>query len=462
MVVRLIPSAQVATALVQCAAARSEFFRYISLLRSPDISLVSMSPTNIIVLSHRLPYPPNKGEKIRTFNQLELFRASGSSVTIFCPVESDDEIVLAEEYAASSGFTVVTVTARHRKLSMLMGLLKGRAFSVSNFYSRALQTLIDEHLQSNTVDAVYCTSSAMAEYLFKANKSADAANPARLELMDFMDLDSDKWRQYREISSFPMSLIYRYEEWALARYEARVQQRFDACVFISANEVELFQQKLPHNADNLHVIGNGVDLNAFRPKPDLLIAADSPQTDDFTTPLRLLFSGVMDYLPNENAMLWFVENVWDSVKQKRPDAELVIAGMNPSSAIQELAKKDGIIVTGFVDDMLACYHDANIFIAPFQIARGVQNKVLQAFACGLPVVTTAVGAEGIDCHREEHYALAETPEEFLQQIMRLAEDPNHHQRMAQNAIRLVNDKYTWDAMNAELFQLFSPTEAEAA
>lgn len=423
---------------------------------------MSMSPANIIVLSHRLPYPPNKGEKIRTFNQLELFRASGCNVTIFCPVESDDEIALAEEYASSSGFTVVTVTARHRKLSMLLGLLKGRAFSVSNFYSSALQALIDRHLQAGPVDAVYCTSSAMAEYLFRASKSADSVNPAKLELMDFMDLDSDKWRQYREISRFPMSLVYRYEEWALARYEARVQQRFDACVFISANEVELFQQKLPHTADNLHVVGNGVDLDAFRPKPDLPTAADTQQTDAGAKPLKLLFSGVMDYLPNENAMLWFVDNVWDQLRQKRPEAELVIAGMNPSPAIQELAKKDGITVTGFVDDMLACYHEANIFIAPFQIARGVQNKVLQAFACGVPVVTTAVGAEGIDCRNEEHYALAETPDEFLQQIVKLADDHEHHQRMVQNAIKLVNDKYTWDAMNAELFQLFAPNEAEAA
>ena len=421
-----------------------------------------MSPANIIVLSHRLPYPPNKGEKIRTFNQLELFRTSGSNVTIFCPVESEDEIALAEEYAAVSGFTVVTATARYRKLSMLLGLLTGRALSVSNFYNSALQTLINNHLQTSPVDAVYCTSSAMAEYLFRANKTADAANPGKLELMDFMDLDSDKWRQYREISKFPLSLIYRYEEWTLARYEARVQQRFDACVFISANEVELFQQRLPHDADNLHVVGNGVDLEAFRPKPDLCVAADTPPAVDRSMPLKLLFSGVMDYLPNENAMLWFVDNVWDSLKHDRPEAELTIAGMNPSPAIQELAKKDGITVTGFVDDMLSCYHESNVFIAPFQIARGVQNKVLQAFACGVPVVTTAVGAEGIDCRSEEHYALAESPDDFLHQIQRLADDHDYHQRMAQNAIKLVNDKYTWDAMNAELFQLFSPTRAEAA
>ena len=422
---------------------------------------MSLSPANIIVLSHRLPYPPNKGEKIRTYNQLEHFRRSGCIVTVFCLVDSDDEAELAQQYASLSGFTVVTVKARFRKLSMLAGLLKGRAFSVSNFYNSELQSLVNQHLQQEPVDAVYCTSSAMAEYLFKAGSSAGSAQHKNLELMDFMDLDSDKWRQYREISKFPMSLVYRYEELALSKYEERIQRRFDACIFISSNEVDLFRSKLPHAADNLHVVGNGVDLDAFKPPADFHHEAHSGNEPQTTSPsVKLLFSGVMDYLPNENAMLWFVENVWDQLKQVRPDTQLVIAGMNPSPAIQELGRQNGITVTGFVDDMLACYHDASLFIAPFQIARGVQNKVLQSFACGLPVVTTAVGAEGIQCESGVHYALASSPEQFVDQIIQLSDDQSLYRRMAENAIELVNDRYTWDAMNAELYRLFERSPVE--
>lgn len=413
---------------------------------------MSKPPANIVVLSHRLPYPPNKGEKIRTFNQLEQFRQQDCKVTVFCPVESDDEVALAREYAAHSGFDVIPVMARFRKLSMLSGVLKRRALSVSNFYSGQLQSLLNQHLSEKPVDAVYCTSSAMAEYLFNASSRKSAP---QLELMDFMDLDSDKWRQYREISGFPMSLIYRYEEAALSQYEARIQSRFDACIFISANEVALFREKLSQPADNLHVVGNGVDLDAFRPVANFFEASVSP----VEAPLKLLFSGVMDYLPNENAMLWFVENVWSSLKTVRPDAELIIAGMNPSVRIQELAKHDGISVTGFVDDMLACYHSATLFVAPFQIARGVQNKVLQSFACGLPVVTTALGAEGIDCEAGVHYALAETPDEFVQQIVWLADDHIGYRRMAESGVELVNTKYTWDAMNTELLRLFTGAKA---
>ena len=209
------------------------------------------------------------------------------------------------------------------------------------------------------------------------------------------------------------------------------------------------------------MVGNGVDLDAFKPPADFHHEAHSGNEPQTTSPsVKLLFSGVMDYLPNENAMLWFVENVWDQLKQVRPDTQLVIAGMNPSPAIQELGRQNGITVTGFVDDMLACYHDASLFIAPFQIARGVQNKVLQSFACGLPVVTTAVGAEGIQCESGVHYALASSPEQFVDQIIQLSDDQSLYRRMAENAIELVNDRYTWDAMNAELYRLFERSPVE--
>jgi len=337
---------------------------------------------------------------------------------------------------------------------MLAGLFSRRALSVSNFYNKELQNLIDRYLAEGTVDAIYCTSSAMAEYVFSTAHHRSAS--ASLELMDFMDLDSDKWRQYREISNFPMSLIYRYEEMTLARYEEKIQRRFNACIFISSNEVDLFSQRLENKPDNLHVVGNGVDLRAFRPRE----SSNRALIDDAARPvLKLLFSGVMDYLPNENAVLWFIDNVWDQLRAVRPDAELVVAGMNPSQAIQKLAQRQGITVTGYVEDMLACYHAASIFVAPFQIARGVQNKVLQSFACGLPVVTTSAGAEGIDCEDGVHYALAASPEQFVEQIIQLSENRQRYRKISQNAIQLVQDKYTWSAMNEVLLPLFEQSSS---
>ena len=205
-----------------------------------------------------------------------------------------------------------------------------------------------------------------------------------------------------------------------------------------------------------------MDLEAFRPPltGDSRGPSDSLSDVAVARPaLRLLFSGVMDYLPNENAVLWFTDNVWDQLQAARPDVELIIAGMNPSPAIQNLADKPGITVTGYVEDMLACYHDASVFVAPFQIARGVQNKILQSFACGLPVVTTTVGAEGIDCKDGVHYALASSPEQFVEQILRFSDDADYSRQISANAIQLVRENYTWEAMNNVLCQLFERSPA---
>ena len=403
-----------------------------SVLLLPGICLL-----NIVVLSHRVPYPPNKGEKIRTYNQLEFLKARGFKITVFCLLHDKNDAALAAEYQQKSGFRVVTCDVGFTKPRMLMGLLGFRALSVSNFYNSTLQKKLNAFLENTSVDAFYCTSSAMAEYVFQRN-TADQLSPRMI--VDFMDLDSDKWRQYVKVNNFPMTAVYRYEARALLKYEKKIQQEFDECIFISKNEVDLFQSLLPASASNLNVIGNGVDLSAFRPRPEMTLEK----------PLTLLFSGVMDYFPNENAMVWFVKNVWPILKVQHPDARLVIAGMNPSPAIVEMGVDNSITVTGFVDDMLECYHQANIFIAPFQIARGVQNKILQSFACGLPVVSTPVGAEGIDCNDGEHLMIADSAEEFVEKIDVLVGDKQKYMDICQSAITLVNENFTWDAVNHSL------------
>lgn len=402
---------------------------------------------DIVVLSHRLPFPPNKGEKIRTYNQLEYLRKSGCNIKLFCVVDSDEELSLAQEYESVTGISVVAVKYRFRKWSMLLGLCSGRALTVSNFYCRGLQKKLDEHASSNTINSVYCTSSAMAEYLFKADSWVLEHKALRRDLIDFMDLDSDKWSQYRKISGFPMTLIYWYEEKLLARYESEIQKYFDVCIFISENEKDLFLSKLNKSVKNIHVVGNGVDLEEFR------VDERTFKTNEKT----LLFSGVMDYLPNENAMQWFVKHVWPDIKLGHSDIHLVIAGMNPSPAIKNMAEDDSITVTGYVENMLSYYHEASIFVAPFQIARGVQNKILQAFACGLPVVTTPIGAEGIECKDEVHCLLAADAEKFKFQLNRLLNDENCYNRVRRNAIELVNDHYTWEANNEQLLSLFKST-----
>lgn len=398
---------------------------------------------NIVVLSHRVPFPPNKGEKIRTYNQLEFLSRRGFNITVFCLLHEPGDEEHAAEYRKSADIEVVTEKIGLSKLRMLGGLLRLRSLSVANFYCVQLQKKLDAHLAGSAVDVIYSTSSSMAEYVIRGGRKSTARSKPRM-VIDFMDLDSDKWRQYASVNRFPMSWVYRYEARILLEYEKKIQQYFDQCIFISSNEVALFKKRLAGGTDNLNVVGNGVDLTQFRPPASMV----------FKKPLTLLFSGVMDYFPNENAMCWFVDNVWPGLKLLHPDARLVIAGMNPGSTIMDMAKDEQITVTGYVDDMLACYHEANVFIAPFQIARGVQNKILQAFACGLPVVSSVAGAEGIDCVHGEHLLIAETPEQYIEKIDQLVRDNNTYENICNSALKLVHQNYTWDAKNECLAELF--------
>jgi sugar transferase (PEP-CTERM/EpsH1 system associated) len=253
--------------------------------------------------------------------------------------------------------------------------------------------------------------------------------------MDFMDLDSDKWRQYAQRSKFPMNVVYKREAKLVARYERKIAEGFDACFFITDTETNLFKKACP-NAENIFSVENGLDTDTFKP---------SLQEKNIQAPV-FLFTGVMDYAPNVDAVIWFVDNVWQSIISRWPDAQFYIAGMNPSDKVQALEKIDGIHVTGFVEDILPYFDKATIFVAPFRIARGVQNKVLQAFACGIPVISTDMGAEGIRCQDGESILHANAPSEFIDHITTLTQNQATYSQLSNNALEIIKQHYSWDGM----------------
>lgn len=318
---------------------------------------------------------------------------------------------------------------------MLKGLLTFKALSVSNFYNDRLQKKLNQSIRENSFDALLCTSSSMAEYVFNSGELQTClkTNQEILLLMDFMDLDSDKWKQYSTTSYWPMSWVYKREAHLLARLERHIQQAFNHCFFISQNEVDLFHEQIGAT-QNVHVLGNGIDTGVFYPLEKKTNSA---------APV-FIFTGVMNYKPNIDAVLWFIEHAWSLIRDKYPEARFIIAGMNPSSAIQHLEHNPGIKVTGFIDDILPYYHQADYFVAPFTIARGVQNKILQAFACGLPVITSSMGAEGIECKDGEHIIIAETGEKYLQAINKLESSPSLKTKIIDAALKLIHDQYSWD------------------
>lgn len=393
----------------------------------------------ILFIAQRIPYPANKGEKIRSFNQAKYLADLGHNIHIMSPIEDESEIAYCQQLAALDNFSCDYHLLPAKPLRLLTGLMKNESLSVANFYHTTLQKKIDNVLSTEAFDVVLCTSSAVAKYVFNSKVLATLAKKPKL-LLDYMDLDSDKWQQYADKTAIPMKWVYQREAKLIARYELKVQQVFDAGFFIADAEVALFkknaQQVLAssnNTMENIHTLGNGMNTQEFYP------ATKKPNNK---APV-FIFTGVMDYKPNVDAVVWFVEECWPAILAELPQAEFIIAGMNPNTAVMNLQQYNGITITGFVDEILPYYHKADYFVAPFRLARGVQNKVLQAFACGLPVISTPMGAEGIECKDNQHILLADTPADFLTKVRQLETETTFKQQLIENALTLIQAEYSW-------------------
>jgi sugar transferase (PEP-CTERM/EpsH1 system associated) len=388
----------------------------------------------ILIIAQRCPYPPNKGEKIRTYHQLKFFNECGHDVILASPYEHDSEQIHFNELKKHHCFEVLSEKLPAKPIRLVSGVLKNKALSISNFYSAKLQSKIDDVLASQKVDVIFCSASSVSEYIFHSKAYAKLTSPPAL-IMDFMDADSDKWAQYQKSHQWPLSEVYGRESRLIADIESKIVKKFDHCLLITQAEVDLFQS-IHGNVKNLSAIENGLDTTMFYP----------PANTRQTTNPYFLFAGVMDYAPNIDAVMWFIDSVWPAVKKQWPNAKFCIAGMDPTDKIKKLELNEGIEVTGFVDDIKPYFDKANIFIAPFRIARGVQNKVLQAFACGLPVIASSMGAEGIRCSVEQDILLADTPEQFINRIEQLTNNQECYSYISNNALKNITNNYSWESI----------------
>lgn len=390
----------------------------------------------LVVLAHRVPYPPNKGEKLRTFHQIEELVRKGHDVSVIAPYENDTELNDAKALADKFSIDVICKKLPNRVLRLALAVLKNRSFSETNFYSSEIAQVLRERIEF--ADVLLVTASSLASYVFTLQNT----NNIKL-LMDFMDVDSDKWRQYANESNFPKRLLYLREAKKISELERRVASTFDATFVIAETEKALFES-LISNKGNLKVLGNGIDQSLF-----------NPSKSKATSTTNFLFSGVMDYKPNIDAVLWFVEHCWTKIQLEVPNATLTVAGMNPSPSIIKLGAAHNIEITGFVDDIKPFFDQAHVFIAPFQIARGVQNKVLQAMACALPVVCTPLGAEGIMCHHNEDIIIAKDANEFTKQAIEFANNLALRERIGQQAFSTINSHYAWESVLKPLTEIIN-------
>ncbi|MDX9710101.1 MAG: TIGR03087 family PEP-CTERM/XrtA system glycosyltransferase [Trichloromonas sp.] len=397
----------------------------------------------ILYLCHRIPYPPNKGDKIRSFNEVR-YLAARHELDLLCLADDPGDLKYrADLEKICRRVAVFPLYPTRAKARGLLSLVKGNSLSAGYFHQRDMQRCCDRWLQEGDYDAVLCFSSTMAEYLFHA---ASLAKGPR-KVMDFCDVDSDKWLQYAAESRAPLSWLYRLENRRLADYERRIYREFGHSLLISEAEARLFRGICPE-ARNVAVIPNGVDYNYFSPGHDLprVLPAEGP---------HLVFTGAMDYHVNVDGVLWFCREIWPLLKKDFPKLRFTIVGSKPTSAVLALAKLDGVAVTGFVDDVRPYYRDADVCVIPLRLGRGVQNKVLEALAMGKAAVATAKANAGIQADEGTHLRLADAPRDFAAAVAALLRERGQRERLGENARRFVTERYDWATNMEQLEKLLT-------
>ena len=328
--------------------------------------------------------------------------------------------------------TLVQVHPKLARLRSLPYLLTRTPLTIPCFYSAELQAEVRKALSLHSYDCIFVYCSAMAQYV-----PAAGSIPV---LTDLVDVDSDKWTQYAAHTKFPFSAVYRREGRTLQEYERRVCEQ-SACVLVSTErEARLARQIAP--IARVQVIPNGVDTEYFK-----------PQVAPLEGPPRVIFTGDMSYFPNEEAVVFFAKQVLPLIRNQIAGIRFLIVGRNPGRRVQELQTIEGVEITGFVPDVRTWLAKARVAVAPFTIAAGIQNKILEAMAFGLPVVSTPRAVQGLSRRVAELVHTGNTAEELASHLTVLLRDSSLAQRTGLDGRLRVIEDYSWDYASDRLLQL---------
>ncbi len=385
----------------------------------------------VLFLAHRIPYPPDKGDKIRAFHFLEHLAASHQ---VWLGAAADDPTdmqyvpVLRERCA---DVCVAPLGLAARTLNMLSGFHLGLPLSVARFRHRQLEAWITHVLDDVQPDVVFVYSSALAQYLIGRVK------PGVRVVVDFVDADAEKWRAYAEQAKPPMRWVYAREFGALVKFERRALDLAQAGILISETEKDLLSGFIAPGGAKLSVIPNGVNTDYFR------------QDDPAAGSQDIVLCGRMDYRPNVDAAQWFVDSILPQVRSACPQAVFRIVGAAPTAEVLALAKTDGVEVTGSVPDVRPYLAKAGVVVAPLRIARGIQNKVLEGLAAGRPVVVTPNALDGIGAHAGRDVLVAEEASDFARAVIEVLQGKARAD-LAANGQRFVVEHFQWSAQVAKL------------
>lgn len=384
---------------------------------------------NILYLVHRLPYPPNKGDKVRSFHLLKHLAAK-HQVFLGTFVDDPDDLQYIETVRSyCRDLHVAQLNPRFAKVRSLNGLLAGEPLTLRYYRDAGLQKWVEQTCRTEKIDAVVVFCSAMAQYIDRL--------PRLPRIIDFVDVDSAKWTQYAPNHRWPMSWLYRREGKSLLNYERHIAASADRSFFVTEAEVALFSKLAPECSVRVDAVCNGVDADYFSPNTDL----PAPYPDDETS---IVFTGAMDYHPNIDAVRWFATTVLPRLKERWPRLRFYIVGRSPTQEVLELADSS-TAVTGTVPDVRPYLQHAAIVVAPLRIARGIQNKILEAMAMARPVIASTECAGAVDAIQGQELLTASTPEDYIAEIERLLNAPEMAANIGHKARARVLARYSWEA-----------------
>ena len=385
----------------------------------------------ILFLAPRMPLPADTGGKIRTFNILKQLAAESSLHLVCYSFEADDKNYLGELHALGIKVTLVPMaeTTAFQKITWL--LFHGLPISLVKYHTKAMKETISQLIEKETFDAVHVDHLHMAHYL-------DCFD----HLPSMLDEHNVEYKILQRCAavekSFPKRLAYKAQSKKMNQFEADMAQKF-SCVFACSTDDRLLLNKITNGLVPIYVVPNGVDTDYFQPNPN-------EEMED-----ALVFTGSMDWLPNDDAITYFCKEILPLIWQKNAKIKLYVVGKSPSVAVKELAARDNrVIVTGRVDDVRPYIAKSKVFVVPLRVGGGTRLKILEAMAMGKAIVSTTIGAEGITYAMDENIVLADTPDEFAEKTVNAISDNNKIKGLGKSGRSLVLESYDWRVVGRQL------------
>ena len=390
--------------------------------------------STVLYLVHRLPFPPNKGDKVRSYHLLRHLAARHRVFVGTFIDNPEDECYIEPLRALCAGLYVARLAPGRARLRSLRGLVLGEALSLAYYRDAGLRSWVNATVREQKIDSAVVFSSAMAQYL--------DGIPRLRALVDCVDVDSAKWTQFASSRAWPLSWLYRREGKRLLEYECIAAARSVKAFFVTDAEVELFRRLAPQCAGKIEAVGNGVDSEYFSPGHEF----DSPFPPG---EIPVVFTGAMDYWPNIDAVTWFASEILPALRKRYPQLRFYVVGMHPAPGVVALAG-EAVVVTGKVPDVRPYLRHCKLVVAPLRAARGVQNKILEAMAMARPIVASQACALGIDATAGRHFETASDSSSFIESSVELLEEPQRAAAMGAAARECVLARYSWDARLARI------------